>query len=97
MKLGLLFSLLATSALAANPIVVGSKKFTESYVLGEIAKTVLERAGFDLQQRPGMGGTILLCLAHRVGRIDVATRHPGRHPDTTLKQPLSESTPRGGL
>ena len=46
MKFALLFLLFASSALATDPIVVGSKKFTESYVLGEIAKTVLERTGF---------------------------------------------------
>ena len=31
---------------SAQRIVVGSKKFTESYVLGEIAKTTLRNAGF---------------------------------------------------
>ena len=53
MKIGfLILSLVATSAVAAEPIVVGSKKFTESYVLGGIAKTVLERAGFAVRSGP---------------------------------------------
>ena len=30
----------------AQRIVVGSKKFTESYVLADIAKTTLQNAGF---------------------------------------------------
>jgi len=71
LKIAFLCSLAATSALAANPIVVGSKKFTESYVLGEIAKTQLERSGFTVQERAGMGGTIILWQALRGGQIDL--------------------------
>jgi len=54
-----------------NPIVVGSKKFTESYVLGEIAKRTLNDAGIPSEHRQGMGGTIILWQALRGGQIDV--------------------------
>ena len=35
--------LLANSALAQAPVVVGSKRFTESYVLGEIVRETLQQ------------------------------------------------------
>jgi osmoprotectant transport system substrate-binding protein/osmoprotectant transport system permease protein len=99
LKLGLLLSLVATSALAADPIVVGSKKFTESYVLGEIAKTVLERAGFAVQERPGMGGTIILWQALSSGQIDLYPEYTGTIGEEILKtkEHLSEKAMREAL
>jgi osmoprotectant transport system permease protein len=85
LKITLLLCLLASSALAADPIVVGSKKFTESYVLGEIARTVLERAGFTVQQRAGMGGTIILWQALSSGQIDVYPEYTGTISEEILK------------
>ncbi|MGI8430743.1 MAG: glycine betaine ABC transporter substrate-binding protein [Chthoniobacterales bacterium] len=95
----LLFLLLTSSALAAPPVVVGSKKFTESYVLGEIAKTVLERAHFDVQQRAGMGGTIILWQALRGGQIDVYPEYTGTIGEEILKTktPQSEAEMRAAL
>ncbi|MGI8889619.1 MAG: glycine betaine ABC transporter substrate-binding protein [Chthoniobacterales bacterium] len=99
MKFVLLLVLFATSALAADPIVVGSKKFTESYVLGEIAKTVLERAGFPVQQRAGMGGTIILWQALTGGQIDLYPEYTGTIGEEILKskERLSDDTMRAAL
>ena len=99
MKFALLFLLLASFALAADPIIVGSKKFTESYVLGEIAKTVLERAGFTVQERAGMGGTIILWQALRGGQIDLYPEYTGTIGEEILKtrQRLSEEEMRRAL
>ena len=55
---------------SANPVIVGSKKFTESYVLGEIARRALSDAGIAAEHRQGMGGTIILWQALRGGQID---------------------------
>ena len=41
----------------AQRIVVGSKKFTESYVLAEIAKTTFQNAGFAAEFRQGLAST----------------------------------------
>ena len=89
----------AATAPAAEPIVVGSKKFTESYVLGEIAKTVLERSGFSVQERAGMGGTIILWQALRGEQIDVYPEYTGTIGEEILKtrQPLSEEQMRQAL
>ncbi len=99
MKLLLLVSLLATSASGAEPIMVGSKKFTESYVLGEIAKTVLERAHFEVEERAGMGGTIILWQALQGGQIDLYPEYTGTISEEILKtkQPISEDEMRKGL
>ena len=50
---------------SAQPVRIGSKKFTESYVLGEIAKQQLSDAGIPVEHRQGMGGTIILWQALR--------------------------------
>jgi osmoprotectant transport system permease protein len=86
LKIGILIlSLIATTTFAGDPIVVGSKKFTESYVLGGIAKTVLERAGFPAQERAGMGGTIILWQALSGGQIDVYPEYTGTIGEEILK------------
>ena len=86
----------AIASVVAKPIVVGSKKFTESYVLGEIAKTVLERAGFQVEERPGMGGTIILWQALRSGQIDLYPEYTGTIGEEIVKtkQPLEENEMR---
>lgn len=97
--IGLAGSLAISAALAAEPIVVGSKKFTESYVLGEIAQTVLERAGFQVNQRAGMGGTIILWQALRSEQIDLYPEYTGTIGEEILKtkQPLSDEEMRTAL
>jgi len=62
---------------SANPIVIGSKKFTESYVLGEIARRTLTDAGIPAEHREGMGGTIILWQALRGGQIDAYPEYTG--------------------
>src|SRR5260221_7954453 len=75
----------------AQRIVVGSKKFTESYVLGEIAKTTLQNAGFAAEVRQGMGGTIILWQALQGGKITLYPEYTGTIDEEILKtkQPLS--------
>jgi osmoprotectant transport system substrate-binding protein/osmoprotectant transport system permease protein len=74
----------ATSAFG-NPVVIGSKKFTESYVLGEIAKRNLTDAGIPAEHRQGMGGTIILWQALRGGQIDAYPEYTGTIATEILK------------
>jgi osmoprotectant transport system permease protein len=62
---------------SAADVVIGSKKFTESYVLGEIAKRALTDAGIPAERRQGMGGTIILWQALRGGQIDAYPEYTG--------------------
>jgi osmoprotectant transport system permease protein len=82
--------LLIHSSSAAN-VVIGSKKFTESYVLGEIAKRTLHDARIPAFHRQGMGGTIILWEALRGGQIDAYPEYTGTIETEILKDdhPLS--------
>ena len=74
---------------SAADVVIGSKKFTESYVLGEIAKRILTDAGIPAEHRQGMGGTIILWEALRGGQIDAYPEYTGTIATEILK---SDST-----
>ena len=74
---------------SAEPVKIGSKKFTESYVLGEIAKRQLSEAGITAEHRQGMGGTIILWQALRGGQIDAYPEYTG----TIVQEILKRSDP----
>lgn len=77
--------LICISTFAAEPVQIGSKKFTESYVLGEIAKRALRNAGIPAENRQGMGGTIILWQALRGGQIDAYPEYTGTIAQEILK------------
>jgi len=79
------FPVLLIHSASAADIVVGSKKFTESYVLGEIAKRILTDAGIPAEHRQGMGGTIILWEALRGGQIDAYPEYTGTIATEILK------------
>src|SRR6516225_6280303 len=70
---------------SAADVVIGSKKFTESYVLGEIAKRTLIEAGIRAEHRQGMGGTIILWEALRGGQIGAYPEYTGTIATEILK------------
>lgn len=82
----LLIFVFVIPAFAADSVTVGSKKFTESYVLGEIAKRTLSDAGISTEHRQGMGGTIILWQALRGGQIDVYPEYTGTIAQEILKR-----------
>ncbi len=75
----------------ANPIIIGSKKFTESYVLGEIARRALNDAGVAAEHRQGMGGTIILWQGLRGGQIDAYPEYTGTIGQEILKNGHQQS------
>jgi osmoprotectant transport system permease protein len=91
----LVFAILAAAAGAAaaddTPIRIGSKRFTESYVLGEILAATARRAGAAVDYRPGMGNTAILAEALANGAIDVYPEYTGTIAREILKseEPLS--------
>lgn len=92
--LGLIATLcfLRASTSLAEPIPVGSKKFTESYVLAEIAKRAMENAGIAAEHRQGMGGTIILWEALRTDQIGFYPEYTGTIGEEILKGSPSAST-----
>jgi osmoprotectant transport system permease protein len=83
--LPLLILFAAALSTSAQPVKIGSKKFTESYVLGEIAKRALNEAGISAEHRQGMGGTIILWEALRTGQIDAYPEYTGTIAQEILK------------
>jgi osmoprotectant transport system permease protein len=68
---------LATAGCGDDAIVIGSKKFTESVVLGEIAVQVAAGHGAELRHVRELGGTRILWDALRAGEIDVYPEYTG--------------------
>ncbi len=67
-----------TLALAQGTINVGSKRFTESYVLGEIVVRTVEAAGeARAVHRQGLGNTAILFAALKSGAIHVYPEYTG--------------------
>ncbi|RKG97191.1 ABC transporter permease/substrate-binding protein [Corallococcus carmarthensis] len=80
----LLFGVACESADGAGPEVrVGSKKFTESVILGEMVTQVAKDAGARASHRRELGGTTVLWEALRRGELDVYPEYTG-----TLRQEL---------
>lgn len=71
----------------SQAVTVGSKKFTESYVLGEIAKKVLTDAGFKVEHKQGIGATGIAWAALTKGDIDLYPEYTGTIGEEILKQP----------
>ena len=76
---------LSAAVVAAEPIVVASKNFNESYILGEAAAQLLESAGFEVERRMGLGGTLICYEALIAGEIDVYVEYTGTLSQAILK------------
>lgn len=89
----LVLSLLGASmpAQAADQVVVGSKRFTESYVLGEITRQVLADAGVPAVHRQGLGNTAVMEQALATGSIAVYPEYTGTIVRELLKKEGLES------
>ena len=62
---------------AADELVIGSKRFTESYILGEIAAQTAQAAGQQAVHRQGLGNTAILFEALKAGSIDLYPDYTG--------------------
>lgn len=69
---------LQNTAKAGKPIVIGSKAFTENFILAELFGLLLEKeAGIPVEMRQGFGGTKLLYDALRAGEADLYPEYTG--------------------
>jgi osmoprotectant transport system permease protein len=70
--------LAAAVAMAGDPVLVGSKRFTESYLLGEIVAQRMQTIdGVRATHRQGLGNTAILFAALKSGAIDVYPDYTG--------------------
>lgn len=68
----------AAADAAERPTVrIGSKNFTEQLVLGEMYALLLEKAGFRVERRLNLGGTLLAHEALKAGEIDLYPEYTG--------------------
>ncbi len=74
------------AAIAASTLNVGSKRFTESYILGEIIKQSAQAAGeASATHSQGLGNTAIVLNALTTGSIDVYPEYTGTIAKEILK------------
>ncbi len=64
------------AAMAQTPIVVGGKNFTEQQIMAEMTTRLLEKNGYKVDKRAGMG-TSVLRAAQENGQVDVYWEYTG--------------------
>ncbi len=87
------------AVLLAIAVQVGSKQFTESVILAEIAVQTLRAAGVDAEHRRELGGTRVLWEALRVRQIDVYPEYTGTISEELLRgeADLAAALERNGM
>ena len=73
-------------------VVVGSKRFTESYILGEIVNLTLRDAGVQAVHRQGLGNTAIVTQALTTGQIDIYPEYTGTILREILKRPETQAS-----
>jgi osmoprotectant transport system permease protein len=73
--------------LRAETITVGSKMFTESHVLAELLSLKLEQAGYTVERKLSLGGTMVVWEALQAGELDIYPEYSGTLGQTILHRP----------
>jgi osmoprotectant transport system permease protein len=71
---------------------IGSKSFTESVILGEIASHLARSGGADVRHRAELGGTQILWHALQSGEIDAYVEYTG-----TIREEILAQVARSGI
>ena len=66
-----------SSAGSAGTITVGSKNFTEQFVLGEIYSQALEAAGFTVKRQLNLGSELIAYKSLQAGKVDAYPEYTG--------------------
>ncbi|KAI7258051.1 hypothetical protein KC345_g10635 [Hortaea werneckii] len=67
----------SNSASGKPTVKVGSKNFTESLILGEVYSLALENAGYKVERKLNLGGTLVAHEALKKGDIDLYPEYTG--------------------
>lgn len=76
---------------AGEAIKIGSKDFTEQFILGEMYALVLENQGLKVQRKLNLGGTPVAQAGLTSGQIDLYPEYTGTGLLTILKLPVSSN------
>lgn len=82
LSIGIALALALVASRAHAEIRVGSKRFVESYVLGEIVAQAARAAGGTAKHEQGLGGTAVTFRALTEGSIDVYPEYTGTLAET---------------
>jgi len=82
---------LTASGVSAQPIVIGSKVFAESYILAEAGAQLLENNGFEVERRFGLNGTQIAFSALQNHEVDVYPEYTGTISEVILRRPELKS------
>lgn len=77
------------TASSSGPIRVGSKDFTEQFIIGEMYALVLEKAGFQVERKLNLGGTPVAQAGLVNDEIDLYPEYTGTGLLTVLKLPAN--------
>lgn len=78
-------------AVSKGKIAVGSKNFTEAFIVGEIYAQALERAGYEVERKLNLGATDIAQAALVAGDIDLYPEYTSTGLMTVLKAaPLTD-------
>jgi osmoprotectant transport system permease protein len=83
--------LCASLASAAEHVVVGSKAFPESWVLGEALTVLASASGATAEHRENLGGTEIVAQALRGGSVDVYPEYTGTLREVILHSPSASA------
>ncbi|MGA8053549.1 MAG: glycine betaine ABC transporter substrate-binding protein [Burkholderiales bacterium] len=72
-----LFAIAVTASAQEDTLRVGSKRFTESYILGEVVARTAREAGAKAEHRQGLGNSGIVFAALRSGGIDLYPEYTG--------------------
>ena len=86
---GLLLVASMVAPSAAEAIKIGSKNFTEQYILAEMYAAALENAGFEVRRKINLGGTLIAHQALTTGEIDLYPEYTGTALSAVVKGELS--------
>lgn len=73
------------------PVLIGSKNFTESVILGELLAQRLEQAQCTVDRRLNLGGTLVCDGAIAAGSLDAYVEYSGTALTAILHRPLLQS------
>lgn len=80
---------LAGSAFAEHPTIrIGSKSFTEQWIVGELLAQLLEANGYKVDRKLGLGGTKVVHEALVNNQIDLYAEYTGTGLVTILREPV---------
>ncbi|MBD2093104.1 quaternary ammonium transporter [Microcoleus sp. FACHB-1515] len=77
----------STNSSSNTPVKVGSKDFTEAFIIGEMYALALENAGLEVERKLNLGGTPVAQAGLVSGEIDLYPEYTGTALLDVLKQP----------